>query len=61
MLNPNLVFHERCANKLCTMSWHIFLCTMSRHLSPSYQANAIAEAAGATPPPCVFVQEYAIP
>src|SRR2546430_8492183 len=33
MLNPNLVFHERCANKLCTMSWHIFLCTMSRHLS----------------------------
>ena len=34
MLNPNLVFHERCANKLCTMSWHIFLCTMSRHLSP---------------------------
>jgi len=35
MLNPNLVFHERCANKLCTMSWHIFLCTMSRHLSLS--------------------------
>src|SRR2546430_3166403 len=35
MLNPNLVFHERCANKLCTMSWHIFLCTMSRHLSVS--------------------------
>jgi len=37
MLNPNLVFHERCANKLCTISWHIFLCTMSRHLSTRNQ------------------------
>jgi hypothetical protein len=35
MLNPNLVFHERCANKLYTMSWHILLRTMSRHLSAS--------------------------
>jgi hypothetical protein len=33
ILSPNLLFHESCANKLCTMSWHIFLRTMSRHLS----------------------------
>jgi hypothetical protein len=37
MLNPNLVFQECCVHKLCTMSWHIFLCTMSRHLSATGQ------------------------
>jgi hypothetical protein len=44
MLHPNLVFHECCVNKLCTMSWHIFLFTMSRHLSFSLYAQQSGDA-----------------
>src|SRR6266567_6951126 len=35
MLHPNLVFQKCCVKKLCTMSRHILLCMMSRHLSPT--------------------------